>query len=132
MNGQTSGSGRRKGLQRRKPEVCASEDLQAPRRRTFMKSTSYGNPEKLLEWQRRNYAVCRCLHSATGQKFTKKPSYCKRVFLQKCVRSCKYPLNFYLFYNTIKFPVFPLKIRIFEYLFYLYQNVHNFVNRFLA
>lgn len=125
MNGQTFGSGRRKGSQRRKPEVCASEGLQAPCRRTFMKSTSYGNPGKLLERQRRNYAVCHCLHSVTGQKFTKKPSYCKRAFLQKCVRSCKCPLQFYPFHNTTKTHGFPLKIHIFKPIFLSGQNVHN-------
>ena len=52
--------------------------------------------------------------SVTGQRFTKKPSYCKRAFLQKCVRSCKCTLNIYLFYITIKIPVFPLEIRIFR------------------
>ena len=128
MNGQTFGSGRRKGSQRRKPEVCASEGLQAPCRRTFMKSTSYGNPGKLLERQRRNYAVCHCLHSVTGQKFTKKPSYCKRAFLQKCVRSCKCSLNICFFHNTIKMPCFLPKIFNLVYLFYGFQNVHNFVN----
>ena len=90
------------------------------------------NPGKLLERQRRNYAVCRCLRSVTGQKFTKKPSYCKRAFLQKCVRSCKCPLNICFFHNTIKMPCFLPKIFNLVYLFYGFQNVHNFVSRFLA
>lgn len=128
MSGQTSGSGRRKGLRRRKPEGYASEGRQALCRRTSMKPTSYGKPGKLLERQQRNYAVCRCPRSVIGRKFTKKPSYCKRAFLQKCVRSCKCPLNICFFHNTIKMPCFLPKIFNLVYLFYGFQNVHNFVN----
>ena len=124
-SGRTSGSVRRKGLRRRKSEGYALEGRQAPCRKTSMKPTSYGKPGKLLERQRRNYAVCHCLHSVTGQKFTKKPSYCKRAFLQKCVRSCKCPLQFYPFYNTTKTHGFPLKIHIFKPIFLSGQNVHN-------
>ena len=85
MSGRTSGSGRRKGLRRRKLEGYALAGRQARCRKNSMKPTSSGSPGKLQEQQRREYAVCRCLHSVTGQRFTKKPSYCKRVFLQKCV-----------------------------------------------
>ena len=125
MSGRTSGSGRRKGLRRRKPEGYASEGRQALCRRTSMKPTSSGNPGKLRGRQQQKYAVCHCLRSVTGRKFTKKPSYCKRAFLQKCVRSCKCPLQFYPFYNTTKTHGFPLKIHIFKPIFLSGQNVHN-------
>lgn len=124
-SGRISGSVRRKGLRRRKPEGYASADRQAPCRRTSMKPTSYGKRGKLLERQQRSYAVCRCPRSVIGRKFTKKPSYCKRAFLQKCVRSCKCPPQFYPFYNTTKTHGFPLKIHIFKPIFLSGQNVHN-------
>ena len=49
MSGRTSGSGRRKGLRRRKPEGYALAGRQARCRKNFMKPASSGNPEKLQE-----------------------------------------------------------------------------------
>lgn len=124
-SGRTSGSVRRKGSRRRKPEGYASADPRARCRKIFMKPTSFGRLERLREQQQRKYVGCHCLHSVIGQKFTKKPSYCKRAFLQKCVRSCKCPLQFYPFYNTTKTHGFPLKIHILKSIFLSGQNVHN-------
>ena len=41
------------------------------------------------ERQRQRNVGCRCPHSATGQKFTKRPNCCKHPILQKGVPSCK-------------------------------------------
>ena len=46
-------------------------------------------PGKLQERQRQRNVGCRCPHSATGQKFTKRPNCCKHPILQKGVPSCK-------------------------------------------
>ena len=48
-----------------------------------------GKPGKLQERQRQRNVGCRCPHSATGQKFTKRPNCCKHPILQKGVPSCK-------------------------------------------
>ena len=48
-----------------------------------------GRPGKSQERQRQRNVGCRCPHSATGQKFTKRPNCCKHPILQKGVPSCK-------------------------------------------
>lgn len=61
--------------------------------------TSGGRPGKLQERQRQRNVGCRCPHSATGQKFTKRPNCCKHPILQKGVPSCKsgiFIINFIL------------------------------------
>ena len=50
-----------------------------------MKYISNGKMVKSQVWQRQKRVVCQCPHFATERKFTKKPSYCKQVFLQECV-----------------------------------------------
>ena len=55
----------------------------------FTAPINAGKPGRSPAQQRLKNAGCRCPHSATGQKFTKRPSCCKRLILQKGVPSCK-------------------------------------------
>lgn len=83
-----SGSTRQKGLQQQKPEGYVLADLHVRCQKASMKPISSGNRGNLREQQRQRPVECHYQRSVTGQRFTKKPSYCKQIFLQKCVLFC--------------------------------------------
>ena len=72
-----------------------------------MKYISNGKMVKLPVWKLQKRVECQCPHFATERKFTKKPSYCKQVFLQECVPFCKMPVFFINLNHTTKTSVFP-------------------------
>ena len=76
---------RRRASRRRKPRESASGGFPNRCRRTSTSSISVGKAAKSREPQQRKSAKCRCLHFATGRRFTKKPNYRKHsVFTGMC------------------------------------------------
>ena len=84
-----SDSVRQKELPPPKQEESASADHQHLYRRTSTTYTNNGKMAKSQEQLLQSCAGCHFLPSAIVQRFTKKPSCCKRVFLQESVLFCK-------------------------------------------
>ena len=91
-NAPISDSAKQKELPQPKQEVFALGDRQSLYRKTSTTYTNNGKMEKSPEQLLQSYAGCRFLHSAIVRRFTKKPSCCKRLFLQDCVPFCKSPV----------------------------------------
>lgn len=89
MNAPISDSVRQKELPLPKQEESVLDAHRSLYRKTSITYTNNGkmarSPEQLLQ----SCVECRFLHSAIVRRFTKKPSCCKRLFLQDCVPFCK-------------------------------------------
>ena len=85
------GSVKQKELPPPKPEVSASADPRRLYQKTSIIYISNGKMEKSPEQLLLSCVGCRFPPSAIVRRFTKKPSCCKRVFLQEPVLSCKIP-----------------------------------------
>ena len=73
------------GIAAAKAKESASGGFPNRCRRTSTSSISVGKAAKSREPQQRKSAKCRCLHFATGRRFTKKPNYRKHsVFTGMC------------------------------------------------
>ena len=72
------------GIAAAKAGGYASADRPSLCQKTFTNAISSGRLEKLPVWRRQKLAVCPCLPSVIGQRFTKKPSCCKRAFSKTC------------------------------------------------
>ena len=81
---------------------------------TFHENYQRWKAGKITGTRRPGSAGCRCPPSATGRRFTKKPGYCKRAFLQNCVRSCKMPALCFPSYDSISALHFPVGILLFR------------------
>ena len=79
----------RTNIRQRQAEGIAAAKARGVRRNrcplVFTAPIKTGKPGKLQERQRQRNVGCRCPHSATGQKFTKRPNCCKHPILQKGV-----------------------------------------------
>lgn len=89
MSAPTSASGRPRVLPQQRQGASALADRRNRCPLVFTAPIKTGKPGKLQERQRQRNVGCRCPHSATGQKFTKRPNCCKHPILQKGVPSCK-------------------------------------------
>ena len=89
MNAPIFDSVKQKELPPPKQEVSALDARRSLYRKTSTTYTNNGktvrSPAQLLQ----SCAGCRFPHSAIVQRFTKKPSCCKPLFLQDCVPFCK-------------------------------------------
>ena len=97
----TFASGKRRASQRQRRGASGSADRPGRCRRATTAPSSGGKPGQSRVQRRRRSAECRCLRSATGRRFTKKPSYCKGgrfagtcTFLQAILTDKKYWLKY--------------------------------------
>lgn len=94
-----SDSGRPRALQRQRPRAFGLGGHPNRCPRISILFTSVGEWEKSPGLQQQRNVECLLLPSVTGQRFTKKPGYCKKVVLQECVPFCKDNMTSFLFGN---------------------------------